>query len=36
MLGKPGAADRLTGLLGHAPRSYRDFAMELAKTWQAV
>jgi len=36
MLGKPGAADRLTGLLGHAPRSYRDFAMELAKTWQAA
>ncbi|MBD8880256.1 NmrA/HSCARG family protein [Rhodanobacter sp. 7MK24] len=34
MLGKPGAADVLTGLLGHAPRSYRDFATELAKTWQ--
>ena len=34
MLGKTHAVDILTGLLGHPPRSYRDFAAELAKTWQ--
>jgi uncharacterized protein YbjT (DUF2867 family) len=26
---------RLTGLLGHAPRSYQDFAAETAKLWKA-
>lgn len=34
MLGKPHAIDTLTGLLGHPPRRYRDFAEELAKSWQ--
>jgi uncharacterized protein YbjT (DUF2867 family) len=34
MLGKSQAVDILTGLLGHPPRRYRDFAGELAKTWQ--
>jgi len=33
MLGKAHAVDILTGLLGHPPRSYRDFAAEMAKTW---
>ena len=28
--------DHLTRLLGHAPRSYRDFAEAAAKEWQAV
>jgi uncharacterized protein YbjT (DUF2867 family) len=36
MLGKSHALDILTGLLGHAPRSYRDFAAELARSWQSV
>ena len=36
MLGKSHAVDILTGLLGHAPRSYRDFAAELAKTWRSA
>ena len=31
MLGKPGAAEILTGLLGHPPRRYRDLAVELAR-----
>jgi uncharacterized protein YbjT (DUF2867 family) len=34
MLGKPGAVEILTGLLGHPPRRYRDLAAELAKAWQ--
>ncbi|MEP6897745.1 MAG: NmrA/HSCARG family protein [Rhodanobacter sp.] len=34
MLGKPHAIDILTGLLGHPPRRYRDFADELATSWQ--
>ncbi|HWK44306.1 MAG TPA: NmrA/HSCARG family protein [Stellaceae bacterium] len=29
----PAALERLTALLGHAPRSYRDFAVETAKQW---
>lgn len=36
MLGKSHAVDILTGLLGHPPRRYRDFAGELAKGWQAI
>ena len=36
MLGKSHAIDILAGLLGHAPRSYRDFAAELAKTWRSA
>ncbi|HWU78253.1 MAG TPA: NmrA/HSCARG family protein [Rhodanobacter sp.] len=36
MLGKSHAVDTLTGLLGHAPRNYRDFAAELAQTWRPV
>ena len=34
MLPKPGAVDIMTGILGHAPRSYRDFAKETAATWR--
>ncbi|MGH8182651.1 MAG: SDR family oxidoreductase [Rhodanobacteraceae bacterium] len=34
MPGKPHAAGIVSGLLGHSPRAYRDFAAELAKTWQ--
>lgn len=34
MLGKAHAVDILTGLLGHPPRTYRDFAEESARTWQ--
>lgn len=34
MLGKAHALDILTGLLGHAPRNYRDFAAELARAWR--
>jgi hypothetical protein len=26
---------RLTDLLGHAPRTYRDFAAETAKDWRS-
>ncbi len=33
MVAQPAAVARLTGLLGHAPRSYRDFAAETAKGW---
>lgn len=36
MLGKSHAVETLTGLLGHPPRRYRDFAGELAKAWQVV
>ncbi len=35
MEAKPEAITRLSGLLGHAPRSYRDFATETAKQWQS-
>ncbi len=35
MLGKPRAAATLTGLLGHPPRNYRDFASEQALAWHA-
>ncbi|MEO7068851.1 MAG: NmrA family NAD(P)-binding protein [Rhodanobacter sp.] len=33
MLAKQGAIETLTGLMGHAPRSYRDFARETAVAW---
>ena len=33
MVAKPEAVARLTDLLGHTPRSYRDFAAETAKQW---
>jgi hypothetical protein len=35
MMAKPEAITRLTDLLGHAPRSYRDFAAETAKQRQS-
>jgi uncharacterized protein YbjT (DUF2867 family) len=35
MAAKPEAVARMTELLGHAPRSYRDFAVETAKAWQS-
>jgi uncharacterized protein YbjT (DUF2867 family) len=31
----PGALDIMAGLLGHAPRSYRDFVRETAASWKA-
>ena len=34
MLPKPGAIEIMTGILGHAPRSYRDFAKETAAPWR--
>lgn len=34
MLGKSHAVDILTGQLGHAPRTWRDFVAELAQAWQ--
>ncbi|MEO7198976.1 MAG: NmrA/HSCARG family protein, partial [Dokdonella sp.] len=34
MLGKALVVDILTGLLGHPPRLYRNFAAELAETWK--
>jgi len=34
MLPKPGAIDVMTGILGHAPRSYREFAKETAASWK--
>jgi uncharacterized protein YbjT (DUF2867 family) len=34
MLPKPGAIEIMTGILGHAPRSYRDFAKETAAAWR--
>ncbi len=34
MLAKPHAIDILTGLLGHPPRRYRDFAREIHVQWQ--
>jgi uncharacterized protein YbjT (DUF2867 family) len=33
MAAKPEAIARFASLLGHAPRSYRDFAAESAKNW---
>lgn len=36
MLGKSHAVEILSGLLGHPPRRYRDFAAESAKAWQAA
>lgn len=35
MVAKPEAVARLNDLLGHAPRSYRDFAAETAKQWHS-
>lgn len=35
MLSTPGALEILTGILGHAPRSYRDFVKETAASWAA-
>jgi hypothetical protein len=35
MLSRPGAIDIMTGILGHAPRTYRDFARETAASWKA-
>jgi uncharacterized protein YbjT (DUF2867 family) len=35
MAAKPVAVARMTDLLGHAPRSYRDFAAETLKAWQS-
>jgi hypothetical protein len=35
MVAKPEAVARMSELLGHAPRSYRDFAAETAKGWQS-
>jgi uncharacterized protein YbjT (DUF2867 family) len=34
MAADPGDVDRMTVLLGHPPRSYRDFAAETAEAWQ--
>ncbi len=31
----PGDLETLTGLLGHPPRRYEDFATEAAKSWQS-
>ncbi|OHC41906.1 MAG: hypothetical protein A2211_06855 [Rhodanobacter sp. RIFOXYA1_FULL_67_6] len=36
MPGKPHAMDALIGLLGHPPRGYRDFAVEVAESWRAA
>ncbi len=35
MLASPEAVARMTELLGHTPRTYRDFAAETAKAWQS-
>ena len=35
MKASPEAVARMTDALGHAPRSYRDFAAETAKAWQS-
>ncbi len=35
MAASPEAVARMTEFLGHAPRSYRDFAAETLKAWQA-
>jgi len=34
MLPKPGSVEIMTGILGHAPRSYRDFVKETAAAWR--
>jgi uncharacterized protein YbjT (DUF2867 family) len=34
MRSKPGTIDIMTGILGHAPRSYRAFAKETATSWK--
>ncbi len=31
---EPGDVEALTGLLGHPPRRYADFARETARKWQ--
>lgn len=36
MVGRPGAVERLTALLGGAPRSYCAFAQEMVAIWQAA
>jgi uncharacterized protein YbjT (DUF2867 family) len=36
MQGKPHAIEILTGLLGHPPRNYREFARESVAAWQAA
>jgi uncharacterized protein YbjT (DUF2867 family) len=33
MLPKPGTIETMTGILGHAPRSYQEFAKETAASW---
>lgn len=33
MLPKPGSVEIMTGILGHAPRSYRDFVKETVAAW---
>ncbi len=35
MAAKPEALARMAELLGHAPRSYKDFAAQTAKAWQS-
>jgi len=35
MLPTPGALEIMAGILGHAPRTYRDFAREMAQLWKA-
>ena len=35
MLPTPGALGIMAGILGHAPRTYRDFARETAQLWKA-
>ena len=36
MLPKHGSLEIMTGILGHAPRSYREFARETAASWHAA
>jgi uncharacterized protein YbjT (DUF2867 family) len=36
MRGKAHSVDILAGLLGHSPRSYRNFAAELVQAWQSA
>ncbi|HZX70464.1 MAG TPA: NmrA/HSCARG family protein [Rhodanobacter sp.] len=36
MRASPGSLDTMTGVLGHAPRSYRDFVVEMAAAWNAA
>jgi len=35
MAAKPEAVARMADLLGHTPRTYRDFAAETLKAWQS-